>query len=287
MKKEVLVSVDMVTYMHEAYIKQAIEGVLTQETSFEYDLIIADDCSLDRTSEIVNEIIKNHDKGYRIKYFRHKKNLGIHVNCLFALQQCKSKYIAVCDGDDYWIDTLKLQKQVDFLEKNEDYNLVGHYTKSTNDKILGKFTEDIFEFKDIYQKNIRIPTASLFFRNNIEYPNWINDIYGVDRAVIFLNAQKGKLKVLPFFGSFYRVHEGGAEHISKKDKFKLAVRNIKEEFIYYTILKSEHEVSIIKKRIFKNHFYILALSIKKIEPIKFLKGFHSLVCFNFYDKIKY
>jgi glycosyltransferase involved in cell wall biosynthesis len=119
-----MVSVDIITYGHEKHIRQAIEGVLMQETSFQFDLIIADDCSPDNTREIVEEIINNHPKGNKIKYFRHAKNLGIQANSMFALEQCTGKYIAICEGDDYWTSPLKLQNQVDFLEANPDYALV-------------------------------------------------------------------------------------------------------------------------------------------------------------------
>jgi glycosyltransferase involved in cell wall biosynthesis len=129
MENKLMVSVDMITYKHEAYIAQAIEGVLMQETNFEYDLIIADDCSPDKTEEIVKNIIATHPKGHIIKYFRHEKNIGMNQNGLFAVQQCKGKYIAICEGDDYWTDPLKLQKQVDFLEANLAYGLV--FTNAT------------------------------------------------------------------------------------------------------------------------------------------------------------
>lgn len=136
MRNELLVSVQMITYGHEAYIQQAIESVLIQETDFEFELIIADDCSLDKTHEIINEIIKTNPKSYRIKYFRHKENMGMQKNGIFALSKCMGKYIAICEGDDYWIDPLKLQNQVDFLEKNEDYGLIytdaSIYNQETN-----------------------------------------------------------------------------------------------------------------------------------------------------------
>ena len=282
-----MVSVVMITYGHEEFISEAISGVLMQESEFEIELIIANDCSPDATDEIVQAVLKDDSNKVSIKYIKHDNNIGILDNFIYALQQSKGKYIAICDGDDYWTDSLKLQKQVQFLETNLDYNLVGHYSKSTNNKDLGKFAKDTFEFKDIYQKNIRIPTASLVFRNNLSYPRWMNNVYGGDRAIIFLNAQKGKLKVLPFFGSFYRLHKGGVEHNLKKDKFKVTTRNIKEEFIYYSILKNEYDVLILKKRIYKNHYYLLALSLKRIRILDFLEGLKSLFMFVFKDKIAY
>lgn len=282
-----IVSVVMITYNHEKFIEEAINGVLMQESAFEIELIIANDCSPDATDEIIQAVMKNNVDKVLIKYIKHDKNIGIIDNFIYALEQSTGKYIAICDGDDYWIDSQKLQKQVSFLETNSDFNLVGHYSKSTNNKDLGKFAKDTFEFKDIYQKNIRIPTASLVFRNNVSFPRWMHEVYGGDRAIIFLNAQIGKLKVLPFFGSFYRIHKGGVEHNLKKDKFKVTIRNIKEEFIYYSILKNEYDVLILKKRIYKNHYYLLALSLKRIRILDFFEGLKSLLMFIFSDKIAY
>lgn len=211
-----MVSVDMITYKHEAYIAQAIEGVLMQETNFEYDLIIADDCSPDKTEEIVKNIIATHPKGHIIKYFRHEKNIGMQANGLFAVQECKGKYIALCEGDDYWTDPLKLQKQVDFLEKNEEFVVVYHHFDVLDEStgLLRKrkipfnisqetkfvVVESFFDSQGWFTQ----PLTSLFRTshfNNIKFPNykfsrdvhlnyhlikgkkalWINEIMGVYR----------------------------------------------------------------------------------------------------------
>jgi glycosyltransferase involved in cell wall biosynthesis len=126
MENKVVVSIDMITYLHEAYITQAIEGVLMQKTNFEIELIIADDCSPDKTEEVVKNIITTHPKGHIIKYFKHESNIGMQANGMFAAKQCSGKYIAICEGDDYWTDPYKLQKQVDFLEVNEGYSSIFH-----------------------------------------------------------------------------------------------------------------------------------------------------------------
>jgi glycosyltransferase involved in cell wall biosynthesis len=119
-------SVKMLTFKHDNYIAQAINGVLMQVTDFDFELIISDDCSPDNTEQIVKDIQNSHPKGHLIKYLRQKKNIGVLPNGLFALQQCKGKYIAFCEGDDYWTDPNKLQQQVDFLESNGDYTMTFH-----------------------------------------------------------------------------------------------------------------------------------------------------------------
>ncbi|WP_165587211.1 glycosyltransferase [Flavobacterium sp. MEB061] len=134
-----LVSVTMITYGHEKFIEEAINGVLMQECNFCVELIIVNDCSPDSTDDIIQNIIKKHPRGNWIKYISHKKNIGMMPNFVFALNEAKSKYIALCEGDDYWTDSLKLQKQVDFLCKNEDYGLI--YTNANIfNQMENKFT---------------------------------------------------------------------------------------------------------------------------------------------------
>jgi glycosyltransferase involved in cell wall biosynthesis len=116
-------SVIMLTYKHEDYLSDAINGVLMQDCDFEIELIIADDCSPDNTSKIV-ESFKSHPNFGWIKYTKHELNKGANENFMWAFAQATGKYIALCEGDDYWTDPLKLQKQVDFLEANDRYGLV-------------------------------------------------------------------------------------------------------------------------------------------------------------------
>lgn len=286
MKNPILVSVHMITYGHEKYIKKAIEGVLMQACNFEIELIISNDCSPDNTDSIINEIIKNDSRASSINYSKHIQNIGMMPNFIFTLQKAKGKYIAICEGDDYWTDPYKLQKQVDFLEEHLDYNLVGHYAINSNQEKLGYFEKDTFSFDDIYYRNLRIPTASLVFRNNLEIPDWFFKIYGGDRAIIFLNSTKGKIKILPFLGSFYRIHPGGVEQLYKKEKFKYPIRCINEEIIYYTMIKKLPKGIRIFKKIIKYHFYILAYSFIKIRIDYFFKALFSLLLFFAIKKVK-
>ena len=139
-KEKLMVSAIILTYKHEKYIKKAIESILIQDTDFEYELIIADDCSPDNTKKIVTDIIEKHPKAYRIKYFTQKKNIGMLANGNFSLNKAEGKYIAFCEGDDYWIDSLKLKKQVNFLEENPGFSCCAHnsiikYENATNSNL--------------------------------------------------------------------------------------------------------------------------------------------------------
>ena len=121
-----LVSVIMITYGHEKYIKQAIEGVFLQKTKFIIELIISNDYSPDLTDTIVKDTIKNTPDNIVVRYTCHSQNMGMIKNSLWTLSQAKGKYLAICDGDDYWINENKLQTQVDFLEQNPDFSICTH-----------------------------------------------------------------------------------------------------------------------------------------------------------------
>lgn len=116
----------MTTFAHESTIIKAIEGVILQKCTFEVELIIANDCSPDATDFLINDYLalSKIPENITILYTNHQTNKGMMPNIIWALKQVKGKYIAVCEGDDYWIDASKLQKQVNFLEENEDYGLV-------------------------------------------------------------------------------------------------------------------------------------------------------------------
>lgn len=117
-----LVSVCMITYNHESYIHEAIKGVLIQKTNFPFELIIGEDCSTDNTRKIIREYETQYPEIIIAQY--PETNRGMAKNFTTVIESARGKYIALCEGDDYWTDPLKLQKQVDFLEGNEEYGLV-------------------------------------------------------------------------------------------------------------------------------------------------------------------
>lgn len=211
-----IVSVIMISYGHEKYIKQAIEGVLMQKCNFEFDLIVADDCSPDNTHSIVDEIIQCHSKANKIRYFRHDFNKGMQPNFIWAYEQTKGKYIALCEGDDYWTDPLKLQKQVDFLEENKDCSMCFHRTDellidSKIQKSINTYNENenrFFDIKDLAKGNF-IHTPSVVFKNNVfEYPKWFNLLSVGDYPMWILLASKGKIGYIKDSMAIYRSGDG-------------------------------------------------------------------------------
>ena len=122
MNRDPLVSVHMITFNHEPYIARAIEGVLMQERDFPIELVIGEDCSTDGTREIVLEYQKKHAETIRVITSEH--NVGAVANELRTDRACRGKYVAFCEGDDYWHHPLKLQKQVDCLQSHPEVGLV-------------------------------------------------------------------------------------------------------------------------------------------------------------------
>ena len=176
MEQYPLLSVCLITYNHFKYIKQAIDGVLMQKVDFSWELIIADDFSTDGTREILLEYKKKYPQF--ITLILQEKNVGAAQNWLDLITSPKSKYIAYLEGDDYWTDENKLQKQIDFLEENEGYSGCFHYTQILNeDAILGRlFTVMVsnkvlkhpLAFVSVYfttptpgAKPVRLPAASI------------------------------------------------------------------------------------------------------------------------------
>lgn len=233
-----LVSVCMITYNHELYIEQAIEGVLMQECDFDVELIIADDNSPDHTFSMVKALKESHKNGAWINYTKHQKNKGMMSNFVWALNQCKGEYIALCDGDDYWTDSLKLQKQVDFLQANNDYAMCCHpcFFQDGQNKALRKQNLSTIDY-DYTVKNLMlnwgIPTASIMLRNDEIFknvPTWVKEVASGDIAVTLLLYEKGKFKLLEDYMSVYRLHDTGVSGSHK------ATRMIHKRAILYSKL---------------------------------------------------
>jgi glycosyltransferase involved in cell wall biosynthesis len=261
----------MITYKHEAYIRDAIKGVLMQKGDFDLELIVADDCSPDRTPMILDEIQKTHSRGYCIRYIRHEKNLGIIPNFIWTLEQAKGHFIALCEGDDYWTDPDKLQKQINFLSAHTEYNLCGHYVSKLKHTSIqhpdeeGLMNHDFF-WDDYIYKYPPVPMASIVYRNNLTMPHWMKEVYGGDRAILFLNAQKGTVRQMDFNGGVYRVHDGGIEQKYKKDKTSLPLRNIKEEKLYLKVLEKRSHKLVKLSKILWNYMYLLYWCIRGLKP---------------------
>ncbi|MBJ6119789.1 glycosyltransferase [Pontibacter sp. BT310] len=213
-----LVSIICLTYNHERFIAQAIEGFLFQKTSFYFEIIIHDDCSTDKTREVIQPYVEKFPNLYRLIYQDiNQYSLGKKIIPLI-LPYCRGRYIALCEGDDYWIDPHKLQKQVDFLETNQDFNISFHRVKELKESgseelsnLNSSDKEEVYTIEDLAIRNF-IHTPSIVFRNifsSVGFPKWFNESPVGDYVLHMLNARHGKIKYFPEPMAVYRIHSGG------------------------------------------------------------------------------
>ncbi|MDQ0591901.1 glycosyltransferase involved in cell wall biosynthesis [Chryseobacterium ginsenosidimutans] len=211
-----LLSVVMITYNHEDYIEEAINGVLLQDYDGKIELILANDNSPDNTDVIIQKVLQNHtgSQNIEIKYTKHQQNKGMMPNFLWALQQAQGDYIALCDGDDYWTDPLKIQKQVDFLEKNPEYSFTFHKVSGIgSENAENSIFKNIEEEKDYTLENLSegnfIHTPSVVFRKNVnKLPDWLSFCPIGDYPLHMINSTFGKIKYFPETMAVYRVGSG-------------------------------------------------------------------------------
>lgn len=213
-----LVSVCCITYNHEPYIVQALNGFLMQKTSFPFEVLIHDDASTDRTADIIREYEKKFPKIIKPIYQKEnqysKGNRAILAS--FVYPRAKGKYIALCEGDDYWIDENKLQKQVDFLEKNPEYGMCFHDAVVVNelenevDSFSYHVIEKDYSATELFE-NWVVPTASMLLKKEIlcyklvDRENFIaGDIVLVEQACVYGKVHGFKKKM-----SVYRIQENG------------------------------------------------------------------------------
>ena len=252
-----LVSVFMLTYNQEKFISKTIESVLMQKTDFDFQLVIGEDASTDRTGEIC----KNYqlEYGKKIKLISHKKNLGLIRNFIKTYEACDGKYVAILDGDDYWIDPYKLQKQVDYLERKSEYSIVftGFKKLFTDGRMISKDYSDMAlttGFKDIVKKNY-ICSATVMFRNKLhlkDYPKWLGRFPYGDWPLYLWQTRKGeKIGFLEDETAVYRMEIGVSEKLktihSDIVKVNADIISCVRQDNQFTIFRNE-----IKKS-FKNH----------------------------------
>lgn len=246
-----LVCVDMIAYNQEAYIEKAIESVLMQQTNFKFVLVIGEDCSTDATREIVKRYQKNHPDKIILKL--PENNLGMLYNETSNVALCNSKYLAWLEGDDYWTDPLKLQKQVDFLEANPDYVLCFHNVSVLQPDgnlvadYITKLPEDYETIETLAKSGNYIHTPSAVFRNIIqEFPFEYYTCCVPDFFTYMMLGQFGKFKRLEENMAVYRVGVGifSGEVRTKRSRYNVNL---------YSSLLSYLQDENLKKLIFKHY----------------------------------
>lgn len=266
------ISIAIITYHQEKYIKQTLDGVAMQNFTGTIEIVIGDDCSTDSTRSIIKEFVANRSN---IKLLFHKRNLGMVGNWTSVLSACSGKYIAVCEGDDYWTNPYKLQLQYDFLSQNIDFSMCWHPVNVISEGVERPFpyseSKEVSNIDDLILTHF-IPTCSLMFRNILpkKWPKWIYKAMSFDIALEMLLGTKGMAKRLSNEMGTYRQHPGG---ISKSNEYQYVAGinqlNILKHFNNYTFYLYDKKVREKMRYITVYHLKLNSLKSLKYLFIRF------------------
>src|SRR5689334_21978219 len=223
------VSVLITTYNQENLITQTVDSVLMQMVDFDYEIVIGEDASSDRTRQIVMELARQHPEKIRVllrdpEVANRERHLSGKMNFLQALQSCRGEYIAILDGDDYFTSPHKLQKQVDFLDARRDCMICFHNVKAVyeNDSDGPEYLcpadqKEITDIKQLLWGNF-MPSCSIMYRREpvVQIPDWFYTAKVGDWPLHIFKAQYGKIGYLNEVMAAYRVHEAGAWSLRKR-----------------------------------------------------------------------
>ena len=293
---DILVSISCLVYNQVKFVRQTLDGFVSQKTNFRFEVLVNDDCSTDGTTDIIREYEKNYPD--IIKPIYHKENQyskGIPVSYSNNFNRVKGKYIALCEGDDYWIDDNKLQLQVDFLESNPEYSLT--YTDyKTLFQTDGTFRDNNCERDNFLHPTFRIhlihtlylaPCSWLFRTKDLPdlTTRYVDTTY---RMMLYFLATK-KIKYIDRVTCVYRVLGESASHtptLKKKYNFLRGLIKAQDECMVLYNAKPELVTEVhyhMYNRIFK-----LAVAIGDFQFIKLMREFWSKnKCRNTSDRVYY
>jgi glycosyltransferase involved in cell wall biosynthesis len=287
------VDIIVITYNHEKLIERCLKSIINQKTNKKIRIIINDDCSNDLTASVINKIIakEKNQKNIYFDFKSHQKNIGMHENFFDAFSRAEARYISFCEGDDGYHDPLKLEKQIDFLERNQDYFLCFHdaYIYDLNNNIRGKFStgrkainsaiSQEISLKNMIESPLRAWHINTILVRNINLPSieelkWIRKHPVVDFPFLTMLFSRGRCYYLAEQLSYYRTNPDSITQ-TRSHNFKyfmkinkmLTETNEKTNFI--------HKRSFAKKQISnlyhffsntseKNFIYFLLLFLPRI-----------------------
>ena len=214
-----MVSIVCGAYNQEDYIADTLDGFLLQETDFRIEILIHDDASSDKTAQIIKSYEAQYPDIIKPVYqTENKHSQGILINYTYNLPRVTGEYIAYCDGDDYWIDPVKLQSQVDFLEKNKEFTGCTHNTKILNSDeptkeslVVSSHTKDVFYIDDFIKGEAYFHTSSMVYRTSVMdkiYSQYLGKYRG-DWFILMTFSKYGPIKYLDTIMSIYRIHDQG------------------------------------------------------------------------------
>lgn len=248
MKDEVIVSINCLVYNHEKYLRQCLDGLLAQKTNFKYEILIHDDASTDSSPDIIREYEQKYPEIIKPIYQKenqYSKRLPGGITGNYQLSRAKGKYYAECEGDDFWTDEYKLQKQVDIMEKNPDCHLCLHKVQAVKedgtpldryypDFAIKEGIKDEFEFMQYVFYGYSFQTTSYFgriedYRELFNSPPEFFKVSDVgDEPTLLYFGTKGKTYYINEVMSCYRLNSVGSWSVKQKNNPELQKRHIQK-----------------------------------------------------------
>ncbi len=299
-----LVSISCITYNHAPYIRQCLDGFLMQECDFEYEILIHDDASTDGTSDIIREYQEKYPEIIKpIIQTENQWSQGVRgIMAKFNFSRAKGKYIALCEGDDYWTDPLKLQKQVDFLEENPEYSLCCHtYTiirdinncnnKKGEEQKNNYLTKKTRITLEDYLKKKTIKTLTVVFKSEYVNEKYFN--YNFLKKISSTSGDWLLFHKLLLFGDCYifsedmgtyRIHTGGISQKKSSTYLRNSLICLINTFHFSLKYKNKKVSKRMKKILFKKISSSMYLSLKKGKNLDFII-FYTRVVAKYFLKI--
>ncbi len=277
--KDIMVSILCLAYNHEKYIGQALESFINQKTNFKYEVIINDDCSTDNTTNIIKYYANKYPDIIKPIYqTENQYSKGVQIINEILIPNACGKYFAFCEGDDYFVDNYKLQKQFDFLESNREYMFCVHNSLhvDNNNNIVGK-TEIVKKDCDLNCENFIIGGGGFVSTNSIfapleltkKIPDYLRE-YSIDYLwQIYLSSQ-GKTRCFNEKMTAYRVNVKNSwrdQMIKSNDKYVKHLDKIVEKLEKFDISNNYKYHDVVEEKIQKIKFKIFVLE-KNYTKIK-------------------
>ena len=284
---KVLVSILVQTFNHEKYIKQCLDSILTQNTDFEFEILIGEDDSSDKTRDICIEYANRFPE--KIRLFLHSSDNKIAVlnsptgnfNAFYNLLSATGEYIAFCEGDDLWTDPMKLQKQVDYLAHHKEYSLIYHYFRTVNENSLPAISDEeinqpTFDINSYDLKTCKYHPLllTICFRNVFQQiPKEMINIINVDTFLISVLGNYGEAKYLDTIeASIYRKHIGGIwSHRNKEKKYLSKIVTYQKLMDYYNRIDEGFTAEFYRSKLRSTYKSLILLELKNVKPINAIK----------------
>jgi glycosyltransferase involved in cell wall biosynthesis len=211
-RRPIKLSIAVITYNHGSFIRQALESVLAQQVNFPYEIVIAEDCSTDNTRAIVMEFCQQHSENI-IPIFQ-ERNVGMMRNLSSALATCRGEYVALLEGDDYWICAKKLQRQVDFLDRDPEYAICCHRVRMVDETGAGRNEiwpsrkAGSYSIRELILENFLPNCSAVMYRSAClsAFPDWFFDFEFCDWPLHILVSRSGKIRLFDDVMGVYRLH---------------------------------------------------------------------------------